>query len=102
MVVMRCRAPGLLAVFGGKRYGSLTGEAGMIKVAIGVMLLVVSGMACAEDLRDLGADRPGKGSPACTVDAGHLQAELGLADWTHDHNAGGVEHHVLLGDLALR
>ncbi len=74
----------------------------MIKVAIGVMLLVVSGMAGAEDLRDLCADRPGKGSPACTVDAGHLQAELGLADWTHDHNAGGVEDDVILGDLALR
>ena len=74
----------------------------MIKVAIGAMLLTTSGIASAEDLRDLCADRPGKGSPACTVDPGHLQAEFGLVDWTHDRNPGSVEDDVILGDLALR
>jgi hypothetical protein len=74
----------------------------MIKAAIGLMLLGVAGTARAEDLRDLCADRPGKGSPACTVDAGHLQVELGLVDWSHDRNRDSVEDDLLLGDTALR
>ncbi len=75
----------------------------MIKAAIGVLLLLaLSGTASAEELRDLCADRPGKGSPACTVDAGHLQAEVGLVDWSHDRNSGTVENDLILGDVALR
>jgi hypothetical protein len=74
----------------------------MIKVAIAAGLLTASAVASAEDLRDLCADRPGKGSPACTVDPGHLQAEFGLVDWTHDRNPGSVEDDLILGDLALR
>ncbi len=74
----------------------------MIKAAFGLTLLGVAGMAHAEDLRDLCADRPGKGSPACTVDAGHLQVEEGLVDWSHDSNRDSVEDDLLLGDTALR
>jgi hypothetical protein len=74
----------------------------MIKAAIGLILLGVAASAQAEDLRDLCADRPGKGSPACTVDAGHLQLEVGLADWSHDRNAKSIEDDLLLGDIALR
>lgn len=74
----------------------------MIKAAIGGVLLAASAMASAQDLRDLCADRPGKGSPACTVDGGHLQAELGLVDWAHERGPGSIEDDLVLGDIALR
>lgn len=38
--------------------------------------------AQAEALRDFCPDRPGLGTPPCTLDAGHFAVELGLADWT--------------------
>jgi len=38
------------------------------------------GSAQAQALRDFCADRPGKATPACIVDRGHLQLETGLAD----------------------
>ncbi len=36
----------------------------------------------AETLRPMCADRPGKATPPCIVDAGHAQLEVGLVDWT--------------------
>ena len=74
----------------------------MIKAVIGLMLFGIAGVAQADDLRDLCADRPGKGSPACTVDAGHLQAEIGLADWSHDRNRDSIVDGLSLGDIAMR
>src|SRR5690242_12681772 len=38
------------------------------------------GSAQAQALRDFCADRPGKATPACILDRGHLQLETGLAD----------------------
>lgn len=38
--------------------------------------------------RDLCAERPGLGTPACTVEPGHLQVETGLADWTRERGDG--------------
>jgi hypothetical protein len=74
----------------------------MIKAAIGLILLGIAGAAQAGELRELCADRPGKGSPACTVDAGHLQAEVGLVDWSHERNRDSIEDDLLIGDVALR
>lgn len=37
------------------------------------------------ELRDFCASRPGLGTPACTVDPGHVMIEIGLADWTLDN-----------------
>ena len=45
-----------------------------------VALATLSSSANAQALRDFCADRPGKGTPACILDTGHLQAEVGLAD----------------------
>jgi opacity protein-like surface antigen len=58
--------------------------------------------AQAQDLRDLCADRPGLGTPACTVDAGHAVLEAGLADWTHDRADGVRTDQVAAGDMLLR
>jgi Putative MetA-pathway of phenol degradation len=44
--------------------------------------------ARAEELRDFCADRPGKATPPCILDVGHLQIETGLADAVFTRNAG--------------
>jgi Putative MetA-pathway of phenol degradation len=46
---------------------------------IAVMLLAVPS-AKAQDLRPFCADRPGKATPPCILDVGHVQIETGLAD----------------------
>ncbi len=72
-----------------------------MRIAIAAML--VAAPACAEEpLRDFCADRPGIGTPACTVDKGHLQAEVGLGDWTRDRNADSVSNAIQAGDISLR
>ncbi|MDO6413265.1 transporter [Sphingomonas sp. BIUV-7] len=64
--------------------------------------MLAAAPATAADLRDLCTDRPGLGTPACTVDAGHLQIETGLADWTHDSNADSRTDTFLLGNMLGR
>jgi len=53
-------------------------------------------------LRELCTERPGLGTPACTVDKGHLQVELGLGDWTLDRSQGTRTDTVLTGVTELR
>ena len=66
-------------------------------------LSLAAGPALAEDkLRDFCGDRPGIGTPACTVDAGHLQVELGLGDWTLDRQPGSRADTIAADDFSLR
>src|SRR5512135_3010474 len=37
----------------------------------------------AAQLRPLCADRPGKATPPCILDAGHAELEMSAADWTN-------------------
>lgn len=72
-----------------------------------VMLLAacLAAPAWAEDaasLREFCGDRPGLGTPACIVDKGHLQVELGLGDWTLDRQPDSRTDTILAGDAALR
>jgi hypothetical protein len=53
-------------------------------------------------LRDFCGDRPGLGTPACTVDPGHLQVEVGLGDWTLDKQPDSRTDTLAFGDIALR
>jgi hypothetical protein len=48
------------------------------------------------------ADRPGKANPTCTVPAGVLQMETGLADWTSDRAPGVRTDTLALGATALK
>jgi hypothetical protein len=68
----------------------------------GVAAIASAAGARAEDARDLCANRPGRGSPPCVLDAGRFQAEVGLVDFTHDKQAGVTSDTTLAGDLALR
>lgn len=61
-------------------------------------LLAAAASAHAEGLRDVCADRPGKATPACILDAGHLQLETGLADVAFDHGS----RDWLLGATEIR
>jgi len=60
------------------------------------------GTAEAQDLRPLCPDRPGLDTPACTVDPGHLVAEIGTIDWSLDRDAGQRSDSFTFGDLLLR
>lgn len=63
-----------------------------------LLLAFLASPAWAQDgLRDFCADRPGLGTPACTLDPGHVQVELGLADWTRDR-----PDVFVAGDLLVR
>jgi Putative MetA-pathway of phenol degradation len=61
-------------------------------------LLLVAGAANAEAPRDFCPDRPGLGTPPCTIDRGRFAVELGLVDWTHDDG----EDDIAAGDLLVR
>jgi opacity protein-like surface antigen len=58
--------------------------------------------AAAEGARDLCPDRPGLGTPACTVAAGDVVAELGIADWTLEKDGGRRTDSWAFGDALLR
>lgn len=60
------------------------------------------GVAEAQELRPFCADRPGLGTPACTVDKGHVAVELGGADWTLERDPTQRTDTVVAGDLLVR
>lgn len=65
--------------------------------------LALAAPACAaEDRRDLCPDRPGLGTPACTLDAGAVMLEVGIADWTLDRDMGSRADSFAFGDALLR
>lgn len=65
--------------------------------------LLIAAPAWADDkLRDLCAERPGLDTPACTVDPGHLQVEVGLGDWMLDKQPDGRTDTIVAGDVSAR
>jgi hypothetical protein len=52
--------------------------------------------------RDFCADRPGKGSPPCVLDAGRFQAELGVADGAWSRGGGVSTDDTAFGAMELR
>jgi len=58
--------------------------------------------ARSEELRDFCPDRPGLGTPACTMDSGHFDVELGIADWTLDKTPDSRTDIVEAGQLLVR
>jgi hypothetical protein len=58
--------------------------------------------AQAQDLRDFCAERPGKATPPCILDAGRLQLEVGLADGAFERSHGAHEDIYSLGASELR
>ncbi|NML09746.1 transporter [Sphingobium sp. AR-3-1] len=65
-------------------------------------LALAPGMAMAQEPRDLCADRPGLGTPACTVEPGRMVVELGLGDWTRQQDISTRTDTIQAGDALVR
>ncbi len=66
------------------------------------LFLFASAPALAADLRDVCPDRPGRGTPPCIVDAGHMQVETGLIDWSRDRRGGIASDQIAWGATEVR
>lgn len=65
-------------------------------------MALLAAPALADEPRDFCPDRPGIGTPACTIEPGRIAVEIGLGDWTHDRDAQGRTDTILAGDTLLR
>ena len=72
------------------------------RIYIAAALLLAAGRAAAADEPPICADRPGKANPTCTVPAGMVQIETGLADWTNDSSDGVTTDAVSIGATAFK
>lgn len=74
------------------------------RILLSLVALGLSPAAAAqsEALRDFCPDRPGLGTPPCTIDSGHVAVELGLADWTLERTPGSRTDTVEAGQLLVR
>jgi hypothetical protein len=74
-----------------------------ISTILGLAVLGAASTAQAQDgSREFCADRPGKGSPPCVLDAGRFQAELGLTDGAWSRGGGTSTDDTTFGALELR
>jgi hypothetical protein len=64
--------------------------------------LIATPALAADPLRDLCSERPGLDTPACTVDSGHLQLEVGIGDWTLDKQPDSRTDTIEAGQGLLR
>jgi len=74
----------------------------MIARLLAVLAIWSLPAAARAELRDYCPDRPGIGTPPCTIDKGHLSFEVGLADWTLDRRPAERTDTLILGDGLLR
>lgn len=74
----------------------------MLRYAVALVAFGFASPAFAADGRDLCADRPGLGTPACTVEPGKFLFELGLGDWTRENYGPQRTDTILTGDALLR
>lgn len=64
--------------------------------------LLAAGAAQAQEARDFCPDRPGLGTPACTIDEGRFAVELGILDWTLDRSRESRSDEIAAADLLVR
>jgi Putative MetA-pathway of phenol degradation len=72
------------------------------RILFASVLLLGASRAAAADEQPICADRPGKANPTCTVPAGMIQIETGLADWVHDRSSGLTTDSVALSSTAFK
>ncbi|MGZ6039905.1 MAG: transporter [Phenylobacterium sp.] len=58
--------------------------------------------APSDGLRDFCAQRPGRATPPCVLDAGHLQIETGLVDAVFQHSGGAHDDLYAIAGTELR
>lgn len=75
---------------------------GSLRLAALAIVMGFASSAFSRELRDFCPDRPGRGTPPCIVDAGHVMGEMSLVDFTRE-DADGVQTDTLLfGDFLIR
>lgn len=72
-----------------------------MRAAVILVFLALAAPARAE-LREFCASRPGLGTPPCTIDAGHVMVETGLADWTLDDTTDTRTDTLSFGGTLIR
>ena len=65
-------------------------------------LLIASATPALAQDRNYCPNRPGLGTPACTIAPGHVSVETALGDWTRDDNSDQRSDTVLIGDTLVR
>ena len=70
-----------------------------ILLAVPLALTVSPASAQADDFC---ADRPGLGTPPCTMPRGQTMVELGLAEWDHSADIATIEDDLTYGDVQVR
>lgn len=73
-----------------------------MKSLAAIVILAAAFSAQAQELRPICPDRPGRGTSACTVDAGHAQLELGLFDDSFQHRSGVTTDTDNVGSLLAK
>ena len=73
----------------------------------GVLPLVTATLLCAapasaEELRELCVDRPGKDTPPCIVDVGHVLVEVGVLEYSRDKGGADRTTSYGIGDTLVR
>ena len=66
------------------------------------LALGLSTAAHCADAAPICAARPGKSTPPCTVPAGHVQLETGLADWSLQTSAGERDTALVIGETTIK
>lgn len=72
------------------------------QLLLACLLIGPAAAAHAADEQPICADRPGKATPTCTVPAGMIQVESGLADWSHDASGGVRTDELDIGGAAVK
>jgi hypothetical protein len=72
------------------------------RLLLACLLLGSAASAHAADEQQICADRPGKATPTCTVPAGMVQVESGLADWSRDSSGGARTDELDIGGTAVK
>jgi hypothetical protein len=68
---------------------------------VGLVLALCAAPALAQD-RDFCANRPGLGTPPCTLAPGSAMIETGVAEWNHSADSNATDDSETFGELLLR
>jgi hypothetical protein len=74
----------------------------MRSAVLSLLAFCAPAWAAAQETRPFCTDRPGLGTPACTIEPGRLAIELGVIDWERDSSGDARTDVVSGGDLLLR
>lgn len=73
-----------------------------LRLAAFAALLLPPAQAWAEDAPDLCVDRPGIGTPPCTLPVGRVMVEFGALEWDHTATPGMRDDTLTLADTVVR